>query len=199
MPRPPKARTVILDAAERIVKERGAANLTYEELVLASGVSRGGITYHFATKDDLLRALIARDIAQWQEREQQCRGQCGAGGNELVAELRSLTEPDPEKQRFVAGMLSAVAHDRSLLAPVRERERARQPAVWTGAEIDRLVLKLAGAGLFWTEVFACNEFTAEVRARLVARLEALAARWSPGSGLPLESPSPHPSAKESST
>lgn len=197
MPRPPKARTAILDAAERIVKERGAANLTYEELVLASGTSRGGITYHFATKDDLLRALIARDMEQWQEREQQCSGQCDAHGNDLVAELRSLTEPDPEKQRFVAGMLSAVAHDRSLLAPVREREIARQPAEWTGAEIDRLVLKMAGAGLFWTEVFGCNEFTPEVRARLVARLEALAARWSASDGLPVESLFSNSSAKES--
>lgn len=199
MPRPPKARLAILDAAERIVKERGAANLTYEELVVASGISRGGITYHFATKDDLLRALIARDLEQWQEREQQCRRGMGSGdrSGDLVAELRTLVEPDPEKQRFVAGMLSAVAHDRSLLAPVREREAARQPACWTNAEIDRLLLKMAGAGLFWTEVFGCSEFAPEVRARLVARLEQLATGWCSSIGLNFHSV--ESSAKESST
>ena len=57
MSRPPRARKQVLDAAERIVKAHGAANLTFEELVQESGISRGGITYHFATKDDLLRAL----------------------------------------------------------------------------------------------------------------------------------------------
>lgn len=73
MPRPPKARLRVLDAAERIVKARGAANLTYDELVQESGVSRGGITYHFPTKDDLLRALIARDLEQKRASMPACR------------------------------------------------------------------------------------------------------------------------------
>lgn len=179
MTRPPKARLRILDAAERIVKERGAANLTYEELVLSSGVSRGGITYHFATKDDLLRALIERDIEQWQEREQQCRisGGCDRSAD-LIAELRSFTEPNPEKRRFVAGMMSAVAHDRSLLEPVRRLESERFPAHWSHVEIDRQLLKLSAIGLFWSEVFGCTEFPPAVRDRLVERLESLARDWS---------------------
>ena len=62
MSRPPHARAAILAAAEEIVKDIGAANLTYDELVRRSGITRGGITYHFPTKDGLLRALVEHDL-----------------------------------------------------------------------------------------------------------------------------------------
>lgn len=169
----------VLDAAERIVQERGAAFLTFEELASASGISRGGICYHFATKEDLLRALIKRDMQQWEEQEHQCRARMGCGGSDFIAELRSMTETKPEKRRFVAGMMSAVAHDRSLLEPVREREAQRSPDAWTDAEIDRQVLRLAAGGLFWTDVFGCTEIPDAQRARIVARIEALAREWFP--------------------
>ena len=39
MPRPPKARLLVLDAAERIVKAHGAANLTYDFARLMEGAT----------------------------------------------------------------------------------------------------------------------------------------------------------------
>lgn len=65
MTRPPHARTAVIAAAEAVVKEIGAANLTFDELVRRSGITRGGITYHFPTKDALLQALVQNDLEQW--------------------------------------------------------------------------------------------------------------------------------------
>lgn len=179
MPRPPRARLKILDAAERIVKERGAANLTYEELVQESGISRGGITYHFGTKEDLLRALVARDLEQGLAAEAAMRERVGdQPGAELIALIRTWCTPDSERRRFVAGMLSAVAHDRSLLDPVR-RHHATECAgrCWDGAAIDLSILQLAAEGLFWSEQFGCSELPADQRARVIARMEQLAGEW----------------------
>lgn len=180
MPRPPKARTVILDAAERIVKEHGAANLTYEELVQQSGVSRGGITYHFATKDDLLRALIERDLEHGMAAEARIRAESGnQPGADLIALIRNWSTPDSDRRRFVAGMLSAVAHDPGLLDPIRgHHQRECACKVWDDAEIQRSILRLAAEGLFWSEFFGCAEVPPEQRARVVARMEALAREWS---------------------
>lgn len=106
MSRPPRARKQVLDAAERIVKAHGAANLTFEELVQESGISRGGITYHFATKDDLLRALIERDLEQGKAEEARFRAAAGDGpAAELIAQIRAWSRPDADRKRFVAGML----------------------------------------------------------------------------------------------
>jgi len=180
MTRPAKARCRVLDAAERIVKDRGAANLTYEELVQESGVSRGGITYHFATKDDLLRALIERDLAQGRDEEARQRSEFSdQPGAELIAQMRIWSTPDSHRRRFVAGMLSAVAHDPSLLDPIR-RHHAAECALrtWDDREILRSILRLAAEGLFWSEFFGCNAVPAEQRERVLLRMEELAREWS---------------------
>ncbi len=182
MTRPPKARDQILDAAERIVKDRGAARVTYEELVRESGVSRGGITYHFSSKDALLRALVERDLTKSCAAEACMRSRidCNADpGEELVSLIRMWATPDSERRRFTAGMLSAVAHDPSLLDPIRQHHRTEcENREWTPAAIQRAILRLAAEGLHWSELFGCNEVPEEVRAALVARMEALAREWS---------------------
>ena len=180
MPRPPKARARILDAAERVVKTHGAAKLTFEELVQESGISRGCITYHFATKEDLLRALIERDLEQGQAEQSRHAAQSGdEPGAELIALIRTWSRPDSERRRFVAGMLSAVAHDPSLLDPIRCHHQQECAArTWDDAEIQRSVLRLAAEGLFWSEYFGCSEVPAEHRDRIIARMEQLAREWS---------------------
>lgn len=180
MPRPPKARQRVLEAAERIVKARGAANLTYEELVQESGVSRGGITYHFPTKDELLRALIERDLDQGKAEEARQRANVSAEpGAELIAQIRTWSTPDSDRRRFVAGMLSAVAHDPGLLDPIRCHHQAECAArTWDDAEIAQSILRLAAAGLFWSEFFGCNEVPAEQRERVLLRMEQFAREWS---------------------
>lgn len=180
MPRPPKARVRILDAAERVVKTHGAAKLTFEGLVQESGISRGGITYHFATKEDLLRALIERDLAQGKAEElKQQALSANEPGAELIALIRSWSRPDSERRRFVAGMLSAVAHDPSLLDPIRRHHQSEcAQRCWDDAEIQRSVLRLAAEGLFWSEYFGCNAIPEEHRTRMVERMEVLAREWS---------------------
>lgn len=188
MPRPPKARTKILDAAAQIVKDRGAANLTFDELVQVSGVSRGGITYHFATKEDLLRALVAHDLECSRVSEANQRAAApDEPGAELIALIRTWSTPDSDRRRFVAGMLSAVAHDPSLLDPIRCHHQAECASrTWDVAEIQRSILRLAAEGLFWSEFFGCSEVPAEHRAQVIAQMEALARAWSVDSStLPL--------------
>lgn len=175
----PKARQAILDAARHIVRERGAGKLTYEELVQQSGVTRGGITYHFPTKEALLRALIESDIEQWCELEQQLKPKgVDAETAALIAFIRGHTERDEDHRRFVTGMLSAVTLDHSLLDPVREfTKRRREGVTWDNAQLRRHLLRMAAEGLFWSELFGCEELPADVRKRLVALMERLATEW----------------------
>lgn len=54
----------ILDAADRIVVLRGAYALTLDMVAAEAGISKGGLTYTFATKEALLSALLDRDVAR---------------------------------------------------------------------------------------------------------------------------------------
>jgi AcrR family transcriptional regulator len=176
MARTPKARAIILDAAARVVRERGAAALTFDEVVAASGVTRGGITYHFPTKDDLLRALVERDHMRWEQliTAHALKSGCPHAGP-AIGYIRAATDDDADHRRFVSGMLGAVAHDPGLLDGCRAmyRNRVVKPR-WSDADLDALVPLLAADGLFWMEQFGFLELSPATRRRLVARLEALA-------------------------
>ena len=109
MPRQPTARQKVIDASRQIVMERGAGALTYDEIAQVSGVTRGGITYHFPTKQRLLQALVEQDIDQWiQLEETNTPCDCPAEAAELLAFLRAHTAEEPDRRRFVTGMQNFV-------------------------------------------------------------------------------------------
>jgi TetR/AcrR family transcriptional repressor of nem operon len=58
-----QTRERILDAAQEQVLRRGFASTSIDQLQEAAGISRGTFFYHFASKDDLARALIRRHAA----------------------------------------------------------------------------------------------------------------------------------------
>ena len=59
------ARERILEAAERVITEVGAAHLTLDAVAQAAGVSKGGLLYHFPSKESL---LVAHDADGFQQR-----------------------------------------------------------------------------------------------------------------------------------
>lgn len=58
-------RTKLLDIAEDLVRSEGASALTIGGLAAAAGISKGGVQYSFASKDDLVRGLVDRWAAQF--------------------------------------------------------------------------------------------------------------------------------------
>ncbi len=179
MNRPAHSREIVLQAAEHLVQTQGAGKLTFDNLVKTSGVTRGGITYHFPTKDALLKALLERDMAQWHASEQELRPKLkNARAADLIASVRAMTQSSDDKRRFVAGMLSAAAFDPELLQPIRDYHDERY-AVMKGnqQDIDCLIVELAAAGLFWMDITRCHEFPPAIRKKIVARLEVMAQQW----------------------
>lgn len=63
--RPTISRETLLDHADDIVRNGGAGALTIGALADAAGISKGGVQYSFASKDDLIRALVARWTSQF--------------------------------------------------------------------------------------------------------------------------------------
>ncbi|WP_191089308.1 TetR/AcrR family transcriptional regulator [Microbacterium radiodurans] len=60
MSRPPRARVSVLDAFESLVIAEGARAATMDAVAGAAGVSKGGLLYHFASKEALEQALLER-------------------------------------------------------------------------------------------------------------------------------------------
>lgn len=60
MARPPHARERVLDAYVRLLRDDGERAATMEAVAAAAGVSKGGLLYHFGSKEALAEALIER-------------------------------------------------------------------------------------------------------------------------------------------
>jgi AcrR family transcriptional regulator len=60
MSRPPRAREGVLDAFEALLITDGPRAATMDAAAHAAGVSKGGLLYHFASKDALEAALLER-------------------------------------------------------------------------------------------------------------------------------------------
>lgn len=62
MSRPPLAREKVLDAFESILIDEGERAATMDATARAAGVSKGGLLYHYGSKDALEQGLIERLI-----------------------------------------------------------------------------------------------------------------------------------------
>jgi AcrR family transcriptional regulator len=127
---PPDARTRILDAAEALVRQHGVARLTLEAAARAAGVSKGGLLYHFASKEALLAAMMARLAATIRATFAEALDTLPPGPHPtargLLAFALSLParEADGRIDRMAAVLMAAHHHDPALLEPVRAEMRA---------------------------------------------------------------------------
>jgi len=125
LPALPDARTRILDAAEAIVRGRGVAQLTLDAAAREASVSKGGLLYHFASKEALLAGLLGR-MAEWMRQDfaASVAAQPAGPGQVTRAVLAWGFGETPEainerSDRAAAVFLAAHHHDPALLDPAR--------------------------------------------------------------------------------
>jgi len=58
-----ETRTKILDAARRLFGDRGFGQATIEDIAGAAGVSNGALYHHFASKEELFKAILTDHIS----------------------------------------------------------------------------------------------------------------------------------------
>ncbi|HEU0123053.1 MAG TPA: TetR/AcrR family transcriptional regulator [Bryobacteraceae bacterium] len=59
---PERTKESVLEAAERLIAEKGIQALTLEEVAAGAGVSKGGLLHHYASKSALVSGLAQRMI-----------------------------------------------------------------------------------------------------------------------------------------
>lgn len=133
---PEDTRRAVLEAAGEVIRTRGL-NASLDDIARHAGVSKGGLIYHFASKDDLLLELARSLLATFH------------------AEIQSRLDPaDTAPGRFTR------AYIRALLAPAEDEAAVRRsialisqlstvPAVadLVAADTDQLNAELAADGL----------------------------------------------------
>lgn len=172
------ARERLLDAAERIASDVGAARLTLDAVCHGAAVSKGGLLYHFPSKEALLTALTARYLERLRNCVDTARAALPANepGRDLKARVVGLLADGNESKAVVAALLAAAANDPTLLDGIRDRlaedsaELAASPVGFARAA----VVALAIDGLRTREALRVSSFSPTQRQALVDELLRLA-------------------------
>jgi AcrR family transcriptional regulator len=174
----------IVDAAEEVVLRDGVARLTLDAAAAEAGLSKGGILYHFPTRDALVAGMVGKIIEEFDRDIEQNLGDAPGPGQFARAYIRatmtpSSTRPDRE-DRLGAAVIAAAAAEPALLEPLQvaaDRWQSRlendglEPALAT-------LLRLACDGLWLCDLFGLAPPSAALRTGIELELARLAADWS---------------------
>lgn len=169
-------RDKVLDAAEEIVAQAGAAGLTFDAVAKAAGITKGGVQYCFGTKENLIAAMITR----W--------------GEGFEAEVAAVAGPDPSPRRLILGHVTATRnsdeadHSRAavlMTALLQSPEQVAANRDWYNARLAGLDLNragdrqlalalLAGEGAFLLKAFGLIDLDPKTWTQLFDDILALA-------------------------
>jgi AcrR family transcriptional regulator len=115
------ARERILAAAAELVREVGPRHLTLEAVAERASLSKGGLLYHFPSKDALLQGMVERMIEEVAAQKRALRGSFGCCQNveARVGVAAALKTRCGAMREVATGMLAAAAENPALLKPVR--------------------------------------------------------------------------------
>lgn len=177
-PRPSK-REALLRAAATVVAESGYSGLTLDAVGAATGVSKGGVLYHFPTKEALVAALVEELVTGF-DADQAAAHDADpiAPGAWTRAYLTASAAPakDESEQLAVVALLAAVGYDPSLLHPIQDRYRQWVERLDGDGlpGVDAHLVRLASDGLWAADLFGLAPPDAPLRSRIHARLTELA-------------------------
>lgn len=173
----PSCKALILDAAEQVVTESGALRLTLDAVAERAGVSKGGLLYHFPSKEALLQSMLERLLQRGVARRAEVELPDPPGVvRDLKCDLKaSLMAMDRDLQ-VSSALLAAVANEPALLKPVLEFHQQRYGHMAPPGEAGdrRALLLLAADGLCFLQLLKVCPFDAERRETLVNKLIQLA-------------------------
>jgi AcrR family transcriptional regulator len=179
----------LLDAAEQIVAQQGLPALTLEAVAAASATSKGGLLYHFGSKDALIAGMIDRFAGECAERIFSCiedqppgAGRTTRGivlwafdGGAHAGELDRM-------QRMLACVLSANLGDHHAIEPLKVLYRRVADLVAAdGIPTDVALTVLAACdGAMFASSFGMyrldDPIAREIRGRLLALIDEAVAR-----------------------
>lgn len=159
----------ILEAAEDLITETGGIHFTMDMVAAKAGISKGGLTYSYPTKDALIEDLLCRELSRFvSQRESQA--QAKEPHDQVVAHVQVSAQQKFVYQTRAAHLMAALSNDPlhlqvvqsfyrkvfDFIDPTTEEGKRQRHAVFA---IEGLFL-LRGLGLMlvtdseWDDIFA---------------------------------------------
>lgn len=180
----PDTKTRLLLAAGRIVLEQGVNGLTLDAVAEAAGLSKGGLFYHYDSKEELIAALVAHSVATFEARiERACADDRSPGAwtrAYLAAAFPPRGTPEDREAALEVALIAALGNEPRLLRVYRERQSAWDARLRSDGIEPALAyaVRLAVDGLWMNEAFGLHPLPEAERRRVLRALVDLTRRES---------------------
>ncbi|MFD6274001.1 TetR/AcrR family transcriptional regulator [Streptomyces sp. NPDC060209] len=168
-------RTQILEAAARVVEREGVKSVTFDSVAAEAGLTKGGLLYHFASRDDLVQAIHQHLADQW---EAQIAAAAGKPAHEatpterLTAYTRVATQSATRAELLF--MLEGTTTPGHAAPWDAVMERWAPPLTTTDADdpdaLDQFIARLAADGLWLYESLTAARLTPQLRRAVAERI-----------------------------
>ncbi|SFE81994.1 TetR/AcrR family transcriptional regulator [Alteribacillus iranensis] len=167
-------KVVILHAAARIVKERGIFNLTLEAAAREAGMSKGGLLYHFPSKEALVQGMVEHLANNYMTKiEENAENDPVDEGKWTRAFLNVTFNQTYQNKDMNAGLLAAKAVKPELLQPINKAYAKWQEHIENDGldPVTATIIRLATDGIWLSELFEIHHLDDEIRNQVLQTLE----------------------------
>lgn len=163
---------MILEAAVAVIESDGITALTFDSVAAASGLTRGGIIYHFASREDLIGAIHHHLAHRW---EAQLEAACG----------KPAEQATPRERLTAYIRVAAMAATRAELHMLLDSTNTKHAAAWDhvltrwipsrdtpGTNDSARIALLAADGLWVNEAIGSSRMSPDERAHAAEKIIA---------------------------
>ena len=169
---------IILEAAAAVLLKAGARGLTIDAVAAEAGLSKGGVLHHYASKEALILALVARKLAQLREELAACESDIPPGPSRLpramVAHIRGhYCDDDESSQALLLASMESPEAQKDYKAFVAE-QLGRLESIQGARPGEGAVLFFAILGLFMGRALGFHQLSDSELAPMLDALERIA-------------------------
>ncbi|WP_025785413.1 TetR/AcrR family transcriptional regulator [Sporosarcina sp. D27] len=164
----------ILDAASRIVAERGIFHLTIEAVAEEAGISKGGLLYHYRSKEVLVEKMVEHLANNYRNKiathAEEDEIEAGKWTRAYVDVTFKKGYPNKDMH---SGLLAAKAINPELMSPIREVYSEWQRDIETDGidPIMATIIRLASDGIWLADLFDINPISDEYKELVYEKLK----------------------------
>ncbi|WP_172368922.1 TetR/AcrR family transcriptional regulator [Sporosarcina jiandibaonis] len=154
----------ILDAASKIVAEKGIFYLTLDAVAEEAGISKGGLLYHYRSKEVLVEKMVEHLASNYKSKIDSHAAEDSEEKGKRTRAYLDVTFKNTYKNKDMhAGLLAAKAINPTLLNPIHEVYTEWQHDIENDGldPIMTTIIRLATDGIWLADLFDINPIDSE--------------------------------------
>ncbi|MBF0406087.1 MAG: TetR/AcrR family transcriptional regulator [Candidatus Riflebacteria bacterium] len=162
-------RDLILDSVEEVIAEEGFSNLTLDAVAAKAGISKGGLLYHFPSKQSLVNETMERLMKQSVEELGKAKNSLpDKPGRELKAFILSRFR-EIKPKNFMSALISAIFTYPELHTEncSKYRTMMKESLLNSGVPAAKALMIMLAVDGMWLGEFVQENFLSEIEKKSV--------------------------------